>query len=151
MPETSDAHSPSLRILSPSDCCRTSCIAAGLATVELLERDDEAALARIARLGQTLRDGLAHLGEKHGLTLRVQGPGPMFHVGFSTLARATEYRAVASDDRPAYQAFCHTMLLRGVRVIERGLWYVSAAHTEADIQTALAQADDALAELVTGR
>jgi glutamate-1-semialdehyde 2,1-aminomutase len=121
-----------------------ACIAAGLATVELLERDDHAALRRIATLGAALRDGLAELGTRHGVALRVQGPGPMFHAGVSKLQRATEFRHVAADDKAAYQAFCSAMLLEGVRLIERGLWYVSAAHTEADIAFALAAADRAL-------
>lgn len=124
-----------------------ACIAAGLATVEILERDDGAALGRIARLGATLRDGLARLGEKHGRALRVQGPGPMFHLGFSGLKRATEFRHVAADDKAAGQAFCQGMLLEGVRLIERGLWYVSAAHTGADIDQALGAADRVLARM----
>jgi glutamate-1-semialdehyde 2,1-aminomutase len=37
------------------------------------------------------------------------------------------------------------MLLRGVRLIERGLWYVSAAHTEEDIRLTLQQAEAVLA------
>ncbi len=128
-----------------------ACVAAGLATVEILERDDHAALRRIARLGAMLRDGLAQLGVAHGMKLRVQGPGPMFHVGFSGLARATEYRHVAADDRAAYQSFCRGMLLRGVRLIERGLWYVSAAHTAADIVATIAHADAVLRAMAAGR
>ncbi|WP_270936428.1 aspartate aminotransferase family protein [Falsiroseomonas oryzae] len=128
-----------------------ACVAAGLATVELLERDDHAALRRIARLGAALRDGLAERGTAHGLALRVQGPGPMFHMAFSCLPRATEYRHVAADDRAAYQSFCRGMLLEGVRLIERGLWYVSAAHTEADVAATLAAADRVLAAIAAGR
>jgi glutamate-1-semialdehyde 2,1-aminomutase len=125
-----------------------ACVAAALATVEILERDDRAALRQITRLGSALRDGLARLGAKHGL--RVQGPGPMFHAGFSALPRATEYRHVAADDRPAYQAFCRGMLLQGVRLIERGLWYVSAAHTEADIAATLTRAETVLEAMAAG-
>lgn len=128
-----------------------ACIAAGLATVEILARDDQAALRRIARLGAMLRDGLAACGATHGLPLRVQGPGPMFHMAFSTLSRATEYRHLATDDRAAYQSFCRGMLLEGVRLIERGLWYVSAAHTEDDVAVTLAAADRVLGEIATGR
>jgi len=74
------------------------CIAAGLATVEILEREDGQALRRIARLGATLRDGLAHLGKGHGHELRVQGPGPMFHRGCPGPGRATECRHVAAGE-----------------------------------------------------
>jgi glutamate-1-semialdehyde 2,1-aminomutase len=74
----------------------------------------------------------------------------MFHAGFSALPRATEYRHVAADDRPAYQAFCRGMLLEGVRLIERGLWYVSAAHTEADIAATLTRAETVLEAMAAG-
>jgi glutamate-1-semialdehyde 2,1-aminomutase len=127
-----------------------ACIAAGLATVDVLERDDGAALRHIAALGTRLRDGLAERGAAHGLALRLQGPGPMFHMAFSALPRASEYRHVATDDRAAYQAFCRGMLMRGVRLIERGLWYVSAAHTEADIAATLAAADEVLGMIAAG-
>lgn len=129
----------------------TACIAAGLATVEALERDGQAALRHIARLGTLLRDGLARLGALHGLPLRVQGPGAMFHLGFSTIRQATEYRHVAADDREAGLAFCRGMLLEGIRLIERGLWYVSAAHTEEDVALTLAAADRVLQHIAAGR
>ena len=43
------------------------------------------------------------------------------------------------------------MLLEGVRVIERGLWYVSAAHTDDDIAVTLEAADRVLGEIAAGR
>jgi len=122
-----------------------ACVAAGLATLRVLERDDRAAHRHIVRLGTLLRDGLAGAGARSGLPVRVMGPGPMFHMGFTTLPRVTEYRHVQSYDRAAYQEFCRQMLLRGVRLIERGLWYVSAAHTEADIRLTLDHAEAVLA------
>jgi glutamate-1-semialdehyde 2,1-aminomutase len=41
-------------------------------------------------------------------------------------------------DTPRYHRFAAALLERGVRVIERGLWYVSTAHTDADIDETLA-------------
>ncbi len=122
-------------------------VAAAAATLAVLERDDHAALRHIARLGAALRDGLAALGARHGVALRVQGPGPMFHMAFATLPRAETYRHLASDDRAAYRAFCEAMLAEGIRLIERGLWYVSAAHTEADIAVTLEAASRVLGRM----
>jgi glutamate-1-semialdehyde 2,1-aminomutase len=124
-----------------------ACVAAAGATIAELEADGGAALARIAALGAMLRDGLASLGAAQGIALRVQGPGPMVHMAFSTLSRATAYRHLAGDDRGRYAEFCRRMLLSGVRLIERGLWYVSAAHEEADIAFALDRAGVALAAM----
>jgi glutamate-1-semialdehyde 2,1-aminomutase len=36
---------------------------------------------------------------------------------------------------------------RGIRLIGRGLWYVSAAHTSADLDLAIATAHDVLKSL----
>jgi len=128
-----------------------ACVAAAQATLDLLERDGGAAHRRIVALGARLRDGLARLGEASGLPVRVQGPGPMFHMGFCELPRVEHYRHVATGyDKALYSRFCGAMLLRGVRLIERGLWYVSAAHGEADLDATLAAAEAALAELARG-
>jgi glutamate-1-semialdehyde 2,1-aminomutase len=39
------------------------------------------------------------------------------------------------------------MLERGIRLIPRGQWYVSMAHTDEDIEKTLAAADEVLAML----
>ena len=71
----------------------------------------------------------------------------MFHVGFSSRARATTYDHVLDYDKDSYRRFCLGMLSRGVRLIERGLWYVSLAHEDADIDYALAAARETLQEM----
>lgn len=124
-----------------------ACVAAAQATIDLLERDDRALHRRIHATGTRLRDGLAALGAASGLPVRVQGPGPMFHMGFSAVPRVTNYRECTMRDQARYQRFAAALLLRGVRVIERGLWYVSAAHGDAEIDATLAAAEAALAEI----
>jgi len=106
-------------------------VAASLATLGVLERDR--VHARLYRLGARLMDGLRAAARDTGHAMLVQGPGPMFHAGFTTLDRAKEYRDLFSYDRAKYAAFVAALQDRGVRLIGRGLWYVSAAHTEDDI------------------
>ncbi len=124
-----------------------ACVAAAAATLAVLERDDAAAHRRLVELGRETRDRLAELGSKHGLPLRVQGPGPMFHAGFTTLDDVTEYRHTLAYDGALYGRFVRGMLARGVRLIGRGLWYVSTAHTADDMALALQAADAVLAEM----
>lgn len=118
------------------------CIAAAAATIDVLERDDQAAHERIARLGRRLRDGLLDVGRRHGVPVRVQGPGPMFHLGFTSQPRIRDYRDTLSYDTAMLGRFTSGMLDRGVRLIGRGLWYVSAAHDDTHVDVALAAADD---------
>jgi glutamate-1-semialdehyde 2,1-aminomutase len=71
----------------------------------------------------------------------------MVHAGFTPLARVRDYRETLSYDKPLYARFVTGMQERGIRLIGRGLWYVSAAHTSADLDLAIATAHDVLKSL----
>jgi glutamate-1-semialdehyde 2,1-aminomutase len=122
-------------------------VAAALTVIDVLGRDDRAGLRHIARIGSLLRDRLKELAARLELPVLITGPGPMFHMGFTARTSVTEYDHVLDYDRKRYGEFCQLMLKRGVRLIERGLWYVSTAHTEEDVRLALAATESALKEL----
>ena len=112
-----------------------STVAAALGTLEVLESEN--VLERISRLGRQLMDGLSEIGRKHGSNLLVQGLGPMFHTGFTDLPAVYDFRDVLAYDKVKLGKFVAGMHDNGIRIIGRGLWYISAAHTEKDIDTAL--------------
>jgi glutamate-1-semialdehyde 2,1-aminomutase len=112
-------------------------VEASLACLDLLTRNDGAAYRHLHSLGSRLRDGIARVAEEAGVQVQVQGPGPMFHVAFAD-EPLTDYRTAAKQDTARYHRFTAALMERGVRVLERGLWYVSTAHTEADIDETLA-------------
>lgn len=120
-------------------------VAAALATIEVLEEDK--VHERLFALGSRLRDGLREAAREAGQNLLVQGPGPMFHAGFTTLSEVNDFRGTLSYDKAKYAAFMRNLLEDGLRGIGRGLWYVSGAHTEADIDRALEIASRALHKL----
>jgi glutamate-1-semialdehyde 2,1-aminomutase len=120
-------------------------VAAALATVSLLEREDIP--ARLFELGQRLRDGLHGAAQEAGLPLRVQGPGPMFHAGFTRRETVRDYRDTLYYDRALYARFVLAMQESGIRLIGRGLWYVSAAHTPDEIDHCIDVAREAFADL----
>jgi glutamate-1-semialdehyde 2,1-aminomutase len=121
------------------------CIAAALTTLKIL--DEDKVNARLFELGGRLRDGLREAGRKAGLNLLVQGPGPMFHIGFTDLDTVTDYRGTLSYDKAAYGTFVRKMQESGIRLIGRGLWYISGAHTTADIDQCLEVATKVLNEM----
>ena len=71
----------------------------------------------------------------------------MFHAGFTAAERIRDYRDTLSYDTARYGRFVAGMHRRGIRLIGRGLWYLSAAHTAEDVETALAAAAEALSEI----
>jgi glutamate-1-semialdehyde 2,1-aminomutase len=120
-------------------------IAAALATLRVLERDRVP--ARLQLLGDRLMAGLREVGRELGVDLLVQGPGPMFHVGFTKLSAVHDLRDCRSFDRARSSRFIAGMHERGIRLIGRGLWYISNAHTDADIDRAIATAREVLRDL----
>ncbi|MBS0264632.1 MAG: aspartate aminotransferase family protein [Planctomycetes bacterium] len=121
------------------------CIAAAQATLAVLET--EAVHPRLFIYGQKLMQGLRQVSIEAGQPLLIQGPGPMFHAGFTPLEQVRDFRDTLSYDKPRYAKFVAGMQERGIRLIGRGLWYISAAHTTADIDQAIATAAEVLRTL----
>ena len=122
-------------------------IAAALATVDVLTRDQASLYPRITRLGQMLMEGLSRSGEAHGLPLLSQGPGPMLHSGFTDVDAVRNLRDCTNYDQNRLGDFSYRLLQKGIRVIGRGLWFVSAAHTEEDVRMTLEAVDEVLGEM----
>ncbi len=121
-------------------------VAASLATIQELEADKEV-YNRLFSLGNTLKEGLQALAKKHQQNLLVQGPGPMINTSFTDLTDVTEYREVLQADRAKLNAFISQLHDEGIRVIGRGLWYISAATRMEDVEKALRAADIVLSKL----
>ena len=101
-------------------------------------------------LGRQLMTGLRALADQHNIPLRPQGPGAAFHAVMlkpgATEGPVTEYRDyVRRQDAPRWAHLRRCLLEQGVRAIERGLWFISLAHREADILEALEKAAPAFA------
>ena len=100
-------------------------VAAALSTLGILERDDVP--RALEAKGRRLMAGLREAAQKAGEPLLIQGPGAMFHAGFTRLSAVRDYRETLTYDKGRYSRFVAGMQERGVRLIGRGLWYVSAA------------------------
>ncbi len=103
-------------------------MAAALATLAVLER--EPVVPHIETLGHRLRDGWARQAEKHGVAVRQTGPVQMPLMLFDDDPKLEKGNLFAAEsvERGAYVHPWHNMFL-------------SAAHTETDIDTVLAATD----------
>jgi len=121
-------------------------MAASAAAIAELEKNNGAIYTQLDQIGRKLMRGLHELGQRHGLPLHVQGVPTAFHLSFTDLDALRDYRDYAGAcDKERYSRFCVAMLEHGVRLIERGVWYISAAHTDAHVDATLEAADAALA------
>ena len=120
------------------------CIAAAMATIEILEA--EKTHDKLFSLGLRLMEGIREAARATGQNLRVQGMGPMFHTGFSHLETSVDYRDTLALDKAKGAKFVAGLQNRGVRIIGRGLWYISNAHTEAEIDQTIATVHTVLRE-----
>ncbi|NJN19460.1 MAG: aspartate aminotransferase family protein [Oscillochloris sp.] len=123
-------------------------MAAAAAALAELERDDGALYRHMEQLGTTLIDGIRSLAQRHDLPILVQGFPTAFHLSFTELAALHEYRDYALHcDKERYARLKVALLKRGVRVLDRGVWYISAAHTADQIAQTLDIFDAALLEV----
>ncbi len=120
-------------------------VAAALGTLEVLEKPGTH--DRIYKLGLKLIQGLKDAAKATNQNLLVQGLGPMLHTGFANIDAVTEYRQMVAYDQPKSKLFVSMMQEKGVRIIGRGLWYISAVHEEHHIDFAIAMARETLKEL----
>jgi glutamate-1-semialdehyde 2,1-aminomutase len=118
-------------------------IAAALATVRIMQRDG--AQAKMMALGQRLKAGLQGAAQATNQRVLVQGPGAMVHVAFTDQRCANDLRDTFSFDKAKLAQFVLGLQESGVRILSRGMFYLSAAHTEQDIDHAVDVAKHVLA------
>ncbi len=115
-------------------------VAAGLATLKLIQAPGF--YETLARKTRALCTGLADAAKKHGVAFAAQSVGGMFGLYFRA-ACPQSYAEVMNCDKEAFNRFFHAMLAAGhylaPSAFEAG--FVSAAHSDADIEETIAAAD----------
>jgi glutamate-1-semialdehyde 2,1-aminomutase len=120
-------------------------VAAGLATLALLDAD---AYARLERTTAQLAAGLAAAAEAAGVAVQVPHTTGLLTVFFSE-APVTSYEEARACDPEAHAAFCRGLLDRGVLPppSQFEAWFPSLAHDEAAVERTLAAAGEAFSAL----
>jgi glutamate-1-semialdehyde 2,1-aminomutase len=107
-------------------------MAAALATIDALGAGD--AVAVMERTGQRLRDGLAAQADAHGVAIRQTGP---VQLPFMTFDGDQDFRLA--------ELWTEVAVRRGAFFHPWHNWFLSAAHTDEDIDEALVATDEAFA------
>ncbi len=116
---------------------------AGLATLEVLKRPG--AYEQVFKTGRTLMSALSDLLKKHGVKAQVIGEPPLFDILF-TDQPIKDYRDTLKADKAMATKFNKLLRERGLMKGE-SKYYVSLAHTQADIDHTIGAWNDALKEL----
>jgi glutamate-1-semialdehyde 2,1-aminomutase len=126
---------------------QSAAVAAALVTVSELEESSQQIYRRFYEQAEHLRRSLEEAAREYGHQVLIQGLGPVFHLGFTSLWKVNNYRDTLSYDQNRYHDFCNGMRERGVRLISRGLWYLSTSHSQTDIEQCIKAARETFAEL----
>jgi glutamate-1-semialdehyde 2,1-aminomutase len=116
---------------------------AGLATLEVLKRPGtyEGVFAN----GRRLMDTLSELLKKHGVKAQVIGEPPLFDIIF-TDQPVKDYRDTLKADTALQKRFNQALRARGIMKGD-SKYYVSVAHTQADIDHTIGAWEEALKEI----
>ncbi len=108
-------------------------VAAGLKTLEVLERDDP--YARMAEMGRKLAEGVNAAAADKGAALRCARLGGVFTLFFNG-AEVRNLDEAKRSDTKAYAAAFHALLERGYYLppSQFEVGFISAAHSEADVE-----------------
>jgi glutamate-1-semialdehyde 2,1-aminomutase len=119
-------------------------MAAALAALDELERDDGAVYRDLERRGARLMQGLTALADKHRLAMRVEGLPAIFQVFFTSGPAPRNYREADACDRDGVLALHRALQEEGIRINQAGKWFLSTAHDDAIIDQTLDAADRAM-------
>ena len=123
-------------------------MAAGLSALRVLERERETLYPRLEALTERLCEGLASIAKNKGVPFTGNREASMF-TGFFSSGPVTDYASATKSDTALFGKFFRGMLERGVYFApsqyEAG--FMSAAHTEADINKTLEAARETFGEI----
>jgi glutamate-1-semialdehyde 2,1-aminomutase len=111
-------------------------------TATLKQLRDEPPYEQIERIGGRLMKELGELG------LRIQGTPMAFHATFADDdIEVTDYRSLQQCDTDRYRRLARRLVDEGVWVATRGVWYVSAAHGDKEVEITVERASRAMERL----
>jgi glutamate-1-semialdehyde 2,1-aminomutase len=122
-------------------------VAAGLATLELLDAE---AYARLEAITEALAAGVSEAATAAGHPIRVQHVTGLLTVFFNEHP-VRDYKQAAAGDLDAYAAFARALLARGVYppASQFEAWFPSLAHSDDDVEMTIEAAGEAFAELAS--
>jgi glutamate-1-semialdehyde 2,1-aminomutase len=124
-------------------------MAACLAALEMLTEDNCQLWKSVRDISLRLVQGVLEIRDETNAHLSVRGVPPVLHVSFlpEDAAPVVDYRTARQTDALLTRELFVDLQSRGIRVTPGGLWFVSTAHTEADVDRTLEACRQAVAAI----
>ena len=118
---------------------------AGLVALDILQRPG--AYDHFHKIGGRLRRGIKESAERHGFAVQVPGEDAVFGVRFTARETLRNWEDLLTADKDLGLRWALELLRRGLLVNPNEKFYISLAHTDADVDRTLEIVDDAFAAL----
>jgi len=120
-------------------------MAAARASLDMLSDPDGDVYATMNRHRLRLTEALQDAADEHNIPLKIYGVGGLMQTGFLS-EEAHDYRGASAIRKDLHRAFARALTERGVYSITYQ-WFISAAHTDEDIERTIEIATAALKTL----
>ncbi len=123
-------------------------MAAAEATTRELVENSEPIYEGMLRRGKLLMSGITEIAQRLSVGLIVEGMPTAFAVAYTEKSKIRDFREyINHTDQSKYQHLALALLERGIHVAARGIWYLSAAHSDEDVEKTLKAVEGALREV----
>ena len=122
-------------------------MAAANETLKCLKENNGKIYLEMRQRGARLMDGIRAIARVYDLPVLVSGKETAFHVHFTEQTELNEYRDLMDSDGKRYNQFQKALIDHGVRLIFRGNWYLSSAHSDEDIDTTLNRVESVMSQM----
>jgi glutamate-1-semialdehyde 2,1-aminomutase len=124
-------------------------MAAAYATLSAMEKDNGRVYDHLYRLGRKLMSGIRDIIDTLNVEAVLQGLGPMFQIYFTKLKKIENSRDSAQSRFKVHHDFIWRLIAKGVfpRPSQMGEFYVTAAHTDEDVDITLGVIEEVLKEM----
>ncbi|MFC1915984.1 aspartate aminotransferase family protein, partial [Chloroflexota bacterium] len=124
-------------------------LAGALASIKILEKGDGAFYRKIDSIQKRLTDGLKEIGQRRGIPMFIQGTRGVFITRFIDIGKEVAYtvRDFEGVNMQKERRWAELMAEQGVILMFGGRFYISSAHSNADVDRTLECADRVMRKL----
>jgi glutamate-1-semialdehyde 2,1-aminomutase len=122
---------------------------AGVTALEILSR--AGVYEQLHHIGGRLRREITAIGARHGFSAQTPGEDAVFGVRFTDRQPLRNWADLLTSDTSLGLRWALELIKRGILVNPNEKFYISIAHTDADVDRTLEAVDEAFAELARAR